>query len=100
MKTIEERAREIAIEQGKDFCVEDFILGAQSEHEELTRWHDPKVALTPKDINSGGVYLLKIMDDDGEIGYRVGSRIPNSKAFLFPSFSIASTVIGWREIHE
>ncbi|WP_290433512.1 MULTISPECIES: hypothetical protein [Bacteroidales] len=45
MKTIEEKAKEYAAKCHCQNTEWGFIAGAQSEHEELTRWHDPKEEL-------------------------------------------------------
>lgn len=115
MKTIEERAdayveyllkdapkshNENLSEDLKTCCKYSYINGAKHEREILTRWNDPKENIPPKDINSGVSYLLKIVDEDGDILYRVGARIPNSNKFVYPSSTRVATVIGWREIHE
>lgn len=79
---------------------ECYRAGADSEHTLLTEWHDPKEDLPPKDINSGVSYLLKIEDEDGDIMYRVGARMPDSNKFIYGGTGHNTTVLGWREIHE
>lgn len=105
MKTIEERAKEYnTCDEDCALCSEvyrkasderAFIAGALSEHEELTRWHDPKVELPPQ----GKMVLLKITFG---CHYQLAERgdecwwSPMDDEWGIPD----SRVIGWREIHE
>ncbi len=60
MKTIKERAKEYAVKcPGCKNAEWGFIAGAQSEREELLRWHDPKEELPEE----GAVVLGKIADE-------------------------------------
>lgn len=108
MRTIEERAENYAdlnyigvgnYNSHKDLA-KAYTRGAIDEHTELTSWRDPPQELPPKDINSGASYLLKIVDEDGDTLYRVGSRMPNSNKFFYPTTTKVSTVIGWRPIED
>lgn len=115
MRTIEERAEKYV----RDNCAGDcalcddmcrmasdkraFVDGAQSEHEELTRWHDPAVSL-PKhgervivrltlpngaEFITGGWFSEGIDPMDGDRGWN-----PDITRFK------EATVTGWREIAE
>lgn len=103
MATIEERAKEyevIHIGHGKDFCVEDFILGAHSEHAELTKWHDPKEELPEKDKNVIVKYVAK--DDVSSEYYTIGCVYGDNK-WDCESLLVACDdfkIVGWRYIHE
>lgn len=94
MKTIDERAREyeiLHIGHGKDFCVEDFILGAHSEYEELTRWHDAKEP--PHDQYEvlakidGGYFKVVVFEPSKNLW-----RVSGTQEWI--------NIISWREIHE
>lgn len=110
MKTIKERAREFvnppcdrrckSCDTVKMDCrfyndLMSFIAGAESEHEELTRWHDPKEELPPQ----GKMVLLKVAFG---CHYQLAERgdecwwSPMDDEWGIPD----SRVIGWREIHE
>ena len=68
-----------------------FVAGAESEHAELTRWHDPKEEL-PEDM----VHVL-VKKESG--AFEVAFYDYQMKSW----FGIASSfeeVVGWREIHE
>lgn len=98
MKTIEERAREyeiLHIGHGKDFCVEDFILGAESEHEELTRWNE-NLDEVPDGCNQW--CIVKIQDKDGFVSYTVALALWGK--FSMPDLMNGEKILGWREIHE
>lgn len=105
MKTIEERANEyvghpadldesltITLQRGA------FIQGAKSEHEELTRWHDPK-----KDFpETGKDVIIKYASEDGErytIGHVSCDNNWDCESILIPYYDL-NIIIGWREIHE
>lgn len=87
MKTIEQRATEYACDDGVmpdspecescfniyGKCTRDaYIAGAKSEHEGLTRWHDPKEELPPAEtvvlvkITYGCGYALAERGDEGQ----------------------------------
>ena len=70
-----------------------FVAGAESEHEELTRWNDPKEP--PQDDRS---VLLKLrVPTTNDIRYIVGHYNENK----WVGFLIGlDKIIGWREIHE
>lgn len=98
MKTIEERA--IEYDAICRFCdnVFAFIAGAQSEHEELTRWNDPKEVLPDE-----GTEVLVKYDD-----MRVFMACYENSQFgwccyeprLAQWYSLESGVIaGWRNIY-
>lgn len=109
MKTIEERAKEYAQAiYGYAPAIEiAFIRGARSEHELLTRWHDPKEELP----DSNKTVLVKVIDElDNEsicLGTREGDEYTIDDAGEFrvgvcfdnesmPDMNVK--VIGWREI--
>ncbi len=99
MKTkIEERAKAYEESLGfgyrkrmSKFPSNGFIAGAKSEHEELTRWHDPKEY--PKDNRevlakcNPAHYIIAIYDNEQETWVDAISGRP-------------IRIIGWREIHE
>lgn len=95
MKTIEERAKAYAAKCHCQNTEWGFIAGAQSEHEELTRWLDPKEELPPQ----GKMVLLKVTFG---CHYQLAERgdecwwSPMDDEWGIPD----SRVIGWREIHE
>ncbi len=110
MKTIEERADEYADKSWreiKDFnedhvtfeniATEAYSAGARSEHEELTKWHDPKEELpdTNRDVliktTSLAEYRIAFYKADGQRNYHWHQ---NNGAID------DDMVIGWREIHE
>lgn len=106
MKTIEERAKEACKEWAGgepdddilDGCFMDgFVVGAMSEREELTRWHDPKVELPETDVevlvmvhSDGHTYDVMRYDKQGWWQKAPGGGwcAPNNAP------------IGWRHIHE
>lgn len=105
MKTIKERAKSYVRKVWRGGSREfvgyrkatelDFIAGAQSEHEELTRWHNPK-----KMPEYGKQVLFKIKYKDSDtIRIRMG-WMTESNVFMTLSGDIYSEIIGWREIHE
>ncbi len=98
MKTIEERAKAYEEilgfgyrERMSQFPSDAFIAGARSEHEELTRWHDPEKELPEpmKDV------LVKCSSDT----YAVDFYVPELECFFGESATYME-VVGWREIHE
>lgn len=102
MKTIEERAHKYMQKRLKDyetFFGEDlrevFIKGAESEHEELTRWNDPKIEL-PEDDRK---VLLKLrINYSTDIRYAVGYFHHDKHQWI--GFPLGyDEIIGWREIH-
>lgn len=108
MKTIEERAIEYAPERQYDSDItlpdyeisdikrEAFISGAKSEHDELTRWNDPKVELPEDDRYS----LLKLrVAYSTKIRYAVGYFRHDKQQWI--GFALGyDEIIGWREIQE
>lgn len=71
-----------------------FIDGAQSEHAELTKWHDPK-----EPPNHTNHILLKLKDRHFEnIFYSVGTFYDG--VFNHQFQSQYADIIGWRDIHE
>lgn len=106
MKTIEERAKEACKEWAggeldddiQDGCFMDgFVVGAMSEREELTRWHDPKVELPETDVEvlvridaPGNKYDIMKHNQQGWWQKAPGGGwcAPNNAP------------IGWRYIHE
>lgn len=110
MKPIEERATEYACDDGVmpdsydcescfniyGKCTRDaYIAGAKSEHEGLTRWHDPKEELPQRNID----VLVKLRDTykGDKIHYSVGYI--NGACWFGDSIGATDDVIGWREIH-
>lgn len=121
MKTIEERAKEYVAKSWSDIPVGDFnedhvtfenivteayFAGAQSEHAELTHWHDPKEELPEE----GECVLIKAVDELGNealyMGSWEGDRYITDLGLVFgndfdnesvPDMNIK--VIGWRKIH-
>lgn len=106
MKTIEERAKEACKEWAggeldddiQDGCFMDgFVVGAMSEREELTRWHDPKVQLPETDVE-----VLVMVHADGHT-YDVMRYDQNGWWQKAPGggwCAAEHTPIGWRYIHE
>lgn len=98
MKSIEERAKEYIqdIYGGPFTDVEiGFIRGAQSEHEELTRWNE-NLDEVPDGCNQW--CIVKIQDKDGFISYTVALALWGK--FSMPDLMNGEKIIGWREIHE
>lgn len=107
MKTIKERAAEYAHKYRRevrdlsgeraDAAFAGFIAGANSEREDLTRWHDPKVELPDTDVE------VLVMVHDGGHTYDVmrydqhgwWQKAPGG-GWCAPN----NTPIGWRHIHE
>lgn len=109
MKTIEERAEEYASQYCDGDCAlcddicgrlrsgRSFIDGAESEREELTRWHDPKVELPETDVE-----VLVMVHADGHI-YDVMRYDQNGWWQKAPGGGWCApnnAPIGWRHIHE
>lgn len=98
MKTIKERAVEyanITFEKGVNSPFKDFVAGAKSEHEELTKWNSPECP--PEDdkvvivkYRSGGFELYSVGDYDKKYGWSTQDEVGFNK----------DDIIGWREIHE
>lgn len=107
MKNIEERADYLA-----DYVLEDvdpidallfrklitesYVAGAKDEHDELTRWHDPKEELPKKHHR----VLLKVRKNSYAF-IEVGTlqATDDGVRFIFSDCDDCE-VIGWREIHE
>lgn len=113
MKTIKERAKEYAIDYMNKYDlvgsarietdIEDlpgilgnvFIAGAQSEHEELTRWNE-NLDEVPDGYNKW--CIVKIQDKDGFVSYTVALALWGK--FCMPDLMNGEKIVGWREIHE
>lgn len=111
MKPIEERAREYAkpieisdellLRKEAVFLIEKqaFIAGARSEHEELTRWHDPNDP--PKEFAPVLLKYEKFSWETNRPMYRVGFYACGGYAAKDDEINLQPRkVIGWREIHE
>lgn len=103
MKTIEERAKEyIQPLPDIDAYFEDMVYsafcdGAQSEHEELTRWNSPDVLPDEHMICLG---KTKYYDDES---YELLVYHPEEKMFINCTTRlriVSPELIGWRRIHE
>lgn len=74
-----------------------FIAGAESEHEELTSWHNPDKEL-PDTIRNVLVKTTSCLQ------YRIAFYMTNAKSnshwFGENEFIDDDEVLGWREIHE
>lgn len=108
MKTIEERAynqyagdncpRDCEKCEMRTDCmdvdyVQAFIAGAQSEHEELTRWHDPI------DHPEEGVEVLcKYKSCSGRLHYITAWYSKFHKGYMNDGY--IRPILGWREIHK
>ena len=101
MKSIEERAKEYVRTHTQGWVLEAageqleaiFIAGAQSEHAELTRWHDPKEEM-PEHRKQ---VLVKTDTENHDVAYysdNVDGWIANDGIYD------TAQIIGWREIHE
>lgn len=117
MKTIKERAREFvnppcdrrckSCDTVKMDCrfyndLMSFIAGAESEHEELTRWHDPKEEL-PEDnrevlciVNRQHCKFVILHHDK----YGWWQYVPFMSGGWCGYNGEIGEIIGWREIHE
>lgn len=115
MKTIEERATDYACDDGVmpdsydcescfniyGKCTRDaYIAGANSEHKELTRWHDPTVEL-PEDAKT--VLVKYVVPGESSTYYTTGFYLNGGRVMpsgWMTAVKVISGVIGWREIHE
>lgn len=103
METIEERAQEYAHQYRRDAhdlkgeradaAFAAYCQGAEDEHKELTRWHDPKEELPSPGqpviiCTSPKIYFLASYDAE------FGDWFTGDSAFS------RCEIIGWREIHE
>lgn len=102
-KTIEERAKEYMEQvyvEGNEIYESElhtaFCDGANSEHEELTRWNSPDC---PPD-NDRQILLKVKTDFSGKIYYKVGSFINGDYCESYSGRPLRTKHIGWREIHE
>lgn len=102
MKSIEERARDYVKSEGgiglhpddHDFIEDAFVAGAKSEHEELTKWNNPREFPNHDDQVLG---KLKVG------GYKLIRKDSNQGVFIdLKTYLIIlpEDLIGWREIHE
>lgn len=102
MKTIEERAKDAwndaknkAMTSTENIFSNGFIAGAQSEHEELTRWNSPECppeedkTVIVKYLNRG-VELYSIGYYDKKYGWSAQDEVGFNK----------DNILGWREIHK
>lgn len=106
-KFIEERANEYIghpyeIDEGSSISGmrNAFCMGAASEHEELTHWHNPEVELPEKGKNVIVKYVSK--DDESSPYYTIG-RVYGDNKWDCESLLVAYDnfkIIGWREIFE
>lgn len=101
MKTIEERAQEYAHQYRRDAhdlkgeradaALAAYCQGAEDEHKELTRWHDPNI--TPDDnkpviiCTSPGIYYIAAYDKQFNYWFTGNGSFYRHE------------IIGWREIH-
>lgn len=101
MKTIEERAQEYAHQYRRDAhdlkgeradaAFAAYCQGAEDEHKELTRWHDPNI--TPDDnkpviiCTSPGIYYIAAYDKQFNYWFTGNGSFYRHE------------IIGWREIH-
>jgi hypothetical protein len=96
MKTIEERAADYAnrkirlMNSSYRAAYNSYIAGAQSEREDLTRWHDIETMPVQKGV------LLKLSSGD----YCVGIKDLKGKIWGLPSYLRNPNPVGWRPIHE
>lgn len=101
--TIEERAQEYAHQYRRDAhdlkgeradaAFAAYCQGAEYEHKELTRWHDPK-EIVP---NHKWAVLVKLTPSI----YDVASYSTEMERWIFVNYSLdREEIIGWREIHE
>jgi hypothetical protein len=102
MKTIEERAQEYAHQYRRDAhdlkgeradaAFAAYCQGAEDEHKELTRWHDPNI--TPDDnkpviiCTSPGIYYIAAYDKQFNYWFTGNGSFYRHE------------ILGWREIHE
>ncbi len=108
VKTIEERAKEYVGAPCDDGCAicdaplcelneySAYIAGARSEHEELTRWHDPKEL---PDTNLQ--VLVQVESRDGEWWHIALAHVRKGKLVVEGNMiEKGDMIVGWREIHE
>lgn len=109
MKTIEERAEEYSTcDEDCALCSEvcrkasderAFIAGAQSAHEELTRWHDPK-----KELPDGDQEVLcmihKKYNTYAVLKFYQGKWWQPAPVPAGGWCGYDGEIIAWREIHE
>lgn len=93
MGTIEERAKEYAEKCHCQNTEWGFIAGAQSEHELLTRWRDPKESV-PDHEWAVLVRITTRIYDIGSYSNKMGRWLIGTNSFG------RDEVLGWREIHE
>ena len=108
MKTIKERAVEYAnttFESGVNSPFKDFVAGAKSEHEELTRWHDPKTEHPY--LDSTVLIKYEATSDSTVVLYQTTRYLV--MPFVGPRFEFETDsriksglfkIVGWRYIHE
>lgn len=109
MKTIEERAKSAwfnyEYHEGylyeKVFC-DGYAQGVQSEHEELTRWRDPRKELPPLYDNIMVKYMASDRCENIAIVWRsAGDAGGYNYTISGTSVTMNSRdVLGWRPIHE
>lgn len=101
--TIEERAKEYAHQYRRDAhdlkgeradaAFAAYCQGAEDEHKELTRWHDPK-EIVP---NHKWAVLVKLTPSI----YDVASYSTEMERWIFVNYSLdREEILGWREIQE
>lgn len=94
MKSIKERASERYPEQGILGAERRaFVAGANSEHEELTRWNSPDVL---PDINQW--IIIKIVNENNGVLYYTTTKFYSE--YFNELKECRYTILGWREIHE
>lgn len=100
MRTIEERAKEYAAKcHGSQNTEWGFIAGAESEHEELTRWHNPKEEL-PNDGHEVLCMIHKKYNTYIVLKYYQGQWWQQAPVTAGGWCGYAGEIIAWREIHE
>lgn len=96
MRTIEERAKDYALQVGcfrPDLCAADYIAGAKEEHILLTEWHDA----TDKAPEVGERVLCKLTNGIIAVGLR---RTDNLYMLDTQGILAAPKYVKWRKIHE
>lgn len=102
MGTIEERAKEYAEKCHCQNTELGFIAGAQSEHELLTRWRDPKEEL-PEYVKVVEVKYKAFGKIMMSVAWRLGCSGSGEDAWYIDGTNRRidhENIIGWREIHE
>ena len=112
MKTIEERAQEYAHQYRRDAhdlkgeradaAFAAYCQGAEDEHKELTRWHDPKEEL-PEYIKVVEVKYKAFNKIMMAIAFRLGDLWSGKNKWCIDRTSVHidhENILGWREIHE